>query len=248
MIVLFTDFGLEGPYVGQMKAVLAARMVRCPVIDLCHDAPACRPDLAAYLLAAYHRVFPPGSIFVAVVDPGVGGTRDALLLKTREQCFIGPDNGLLAVTANHATQDGDPVVWKKITWQPNRLSSSFHGRDLFAPVAAKIANGDFPETQKATKPVGQDLPGDAAIILYQDHFGNLITGLRARHVTAGSRIQIGDDCLTQATTFSDVPVGESFWYENSNGLIELATHNGCAAGVLKSGIGDCVRILEPENN
>ncbi len=244
MIILFTDFGLDGPYVGQMKAVLAAQGVQQPVIDLCHDAPACRPDLAAYLLAAYRPVFPAESIFVAVVDPGVGGPRDAVLLKTGGHVFIGPDNGLLAVVASQATQNSEPVAWQKITWRPERLSRSFHGRDLFAPAAAIIARGDALETEKMLKPLGQDWPSDIPVIIYQDHFGNLITGLRAGSIKANSRIRVGRHCLGRAATFSDVSLGESFWYENANGLVELATRSGRAADVLAQGVGDSVLILD----
>ena len=138
MIVLFTDFGPGGPYTGQMKAVLAREAPGIPVIDLADDLPACDPEPAAYLLAAFARAFPPGAVFVCVVDPGVGSDRAPVALSTDERWYVGPDNGLLAIAARRA----DDARWFTIDWRPLSLSPSFHGRDLFAPVAARIARGE----------------------------------------------------------------------------------------------------------
>ncbi|MDH3597421.1 MAG: SAM-dependent chlorinase/fluorinase, partial [Rhodospirillales bacterium] len=140
MIVLFTDFGLDGPYVGQMKAVLHAEAPGVPLIDLMADAPAFDARAAAYLLAAYAPAFPAGCVFLAVVDPGVGGPRLPLAVEADARWFVGPDNGLLAPTARRAEA---ARTWQ-VTWRPDRLSASFHGRDLFAPVAARLALGEEP--------------------------------------------------------------------------------------------------------
>ena len=136
MIVLFTDFGLAGPYTGQMKAVLARDAPGQPVIDLFADAPSRNPRAAAYLLAAYAAWFPAGTVFLAVVDPGVGGIRAPLIVSADGCCYVGPDNGLFELVLRRARE---AQVWE-ITWQPAALSASFHGRDLFAPVAAKLAS------------------------------------------------------------------------------------------------------------
>ena len=104
MIALFTDFGLEGPYIGQVKAVLAREAPGVTVIDLFADAPAERPDLAAYLLAAHAAWFAPDTVFLAVVDPGVGGARDAVALEADGRWFVGPENGLLALLARRAAR------------------------------------------------------------------------------------------------------------------------------------------------
>ena len=145
MIVLFTDFGLAGPYVGQMRAVLHARAPDAPVVNLFADAPRFEPKLAAYLLAAYVEEFPAGTVFLAVVDPGVGGARAPAIVEADGRWFVGPENGLFAILARRA----DAFRWWRITWTPARLSASFHGRDLFAPVAAMLASGEPPpgETQ-----------------------------------------------------------------------------------------------------
>ena len=132
MIVLCTDFGLEGPYTGQVKAVLARAAPAVPVIDLFADLPPFRPQAAAYLLAAYGLVLVAGDVIVAVVDPGVGGARAALALEADGRWYVGPDNGIfeLVLRRAHAARS-----WR-IDWRPTALSATFHGRDLFAPVAA----------------------------------------------------------------------------------------------------------------
>ena len=134
MIVLFTDFGPGGPYTGQTKAVLAQEAPGVPVIDLADDLAPYAPEPAAYLLAALAAAFPPGAVFVCVVDPGVGSERAPLALGAGGRWFVGPDNGLLAIVARRA---GD-ARWFAIAWRPESLSASFHGRDLFAPVAAHV--------------------------------------------------------------------------------------------------------------
>src|SRR6516225_9558286 len=131
MIVLFTDFGLHGPYTGQMKAVLHQMAPNIPVIDLFSDAPVGNPKASAYLLASYAAWFSAGAVFLCVVDPGVGGARPAIILEADGRWYVGPGNGLFELVQRRARQARS---WD-ITWKPERLSASFHGRDLFAPVA-----------------------------------------------------------------------------------------------------------------
>jgi hypothetical protein len=124
MIVLFTDFGLHGPYTGQMKAVLQQMAPGIPAIDLFADAPAGNPKASAYLLAVYAEWFPTGAVFLCVVDPGVGGTRPSIILEADGRWFVGPGNGLFELVQRRATQTRS---WD-IDWKPERLSASFHGR------------------------------------------------------------------------------------------------------------------------
>src|SRR6516165_12683945 len=131
MIVLFTDFGLHGPYTGQMKAVLHQTAPGALVIDHFADAPVGNPKASAYLLAVYASWFPPGTVFLCVVDPGVGGARPAIILEADDRWYVGPGNGLFELVQRRAAKARS---WE-ITWKPERLSASFHGRDLFAPVA-----------------------------------------------------------------------------------------------------------------
>jgi S-adenosylmethionine hydrolase len=144
-IVLFTDFGSGDLYAGQVKAVLQRLAPGMPVIDLLHDAPAFNVRASAHLLAAMIGCFAEESVFLTVVDPGVGGARSALVVYADERWYVGPDNGLLSVVGARAVK-GD--CWR-IVWRPQQLSESFHGRDLFAPVAATLA-------------VQRSLPGDCS--------------------------------------------------------------------------------------
>ena len=240
MIVLFTDFGPGGPYTGQMKAVLAREAPGIPVIDLADDLPACDPEPAAYLLTAFARAFPPGAVFVCVVDPGVGSDRAPVALSADERWYVGPDNGLLAITARHARD----ARWFTIDWRPPSLSASFHGRDLFAPVAARIARGEaVPGTPlDGDAVVGIDWPADRAAIVYVDPYGNAMTGLRAAHLPTDATIVASARRLGRLRTFSDAAPGAAFWYENANGLAEIAVNRGRADRLLGLQVGTPVRI------
>ncbi len=239
MIVLFTDFGLGGPYTGQMKAVLHHHAPGVAVVDLFADAPAENPQAAAYLLAAYAAGFPAETVFLAVVDPGVGGTREALAIEADERWFVGPDNGLFEIVRRRALV---AQAWT-VEWRPPVLSASFHGRDLFAPVAARLALGEAPPGRLRDNHEGRlpTWPDDLSEVVYLDHYGNAMTGLRASIlpetavlVTAGRRIRRG-------RTFGDVAPGEVLWYENSNGLAEIAVNQG-RADALGLGIGSLVQV------
>jgi S-adenosylmethionine hydrolase len=237
MIVLFTDFGLSGPYVGQMKAVLYRNAPGVAVVDLFADAPVHNIRANAYLLAAYSEEFEAGSVFLSVVDPGVGSEqRQAVAVRCDGKWFVGPDNGLFDLLVRRATS---AEIWQ-IAWRPDSLSHSFHGRDLFAPVAAMLSQGDL----SVLKPTEfQQLrlsqwPDELAEIIYIDHFGNLITGLRAAAVAADRGLQYRGHPLPRVSTFADVPLGQPLCYENSNGLLEIALNQGRADDYFNAAIGD----------
>ncbi|MDE0201717.1 MAG: SAM-dependent chlorinase/fluorinase [Rhodospirillaceae bacterium] len=240
MIVLFTDFGPGGPYTGQMKAVLAREAPEIPVIDLADDLPACDPEPAAYLLAAFAPAYPPGAVFVCVVDPGVGSDRRPVALSADGRRYVGPDNGLLAIVARCA----DDARWFTIDWQPSSLSASFHGRDLFAPVAARIARGeDVPGAPlDGAAAVGADWPADRTAIVYIDPYGNAMTGLRANRLPQDATLAAGARRFARLRTFSDAAPGAAFWYENANGLAEIAVNRGRADRLLGLQVGTPVRI------
>lgn len=243
MIVLFTDFGLVDPYVGQMHAVLAQEAPGVPVIDLFHAVPAFNIRAGAYLLPAYARDFPPGTVFVGVVDPGVGGERRPVMLKADDRWYVGPDNGLFEMLRRRARGHECHVI----RWRPPRMSASFHGRDLFAPVAARLARGEMPEAVPAelTPPVGAPWPDELAEIVHIDHYGNAITGLRAASLPAARVIGAGGEVLKYARVFSEVPPGAAFWYENANGLVEIAVNGGNAAAQLGLRPGDPLTLIPP---
>jgi len=240
MIVLFTDFGLAGPYVGQMKAVLHNDAPQHPVVDLMADAPRFDPKASAYLLAAYASGFACGSVFLCVVDPGVGGARAPLAIEADGRWYVGPDNGLLALVARRAAA---VRAWH-LTWRPERLSASFHGRDLFAPVAARLAAGQAPpgEAIEPAALAGSDWPDDLAEIVYLDSYGNAMTGLRASGLAPQSRLRVAGHRLSPSRTFSDVAPGQAFWYENANGLAEVAVNQGSAVAALGLAVGQTVAV------
>lgn len=241
MIVLFTDFGLEGPYLGQMRAVLHRDAPGVPVVDLFADAPTFDPKASAYLLAAYAGAFPEGSTFLCVVDPGVGSAREALVVRAAGRWYVGPDNGLMAVVAR---LDPKAQAWR-IDWQPAQLSASFHGRDLFAPVAARLARGEPPPGQLCAIAdlIGEDWPDELACVVYVDRYGNAMTGLRAARLDPSTALLAAGRRLPRVRTFSDVAPGEAFWYENANGLAEIAVNRGRAAETLGLEVGDPVDVL-----
>ena len=249
MIVLITDFTLAGPYTGQVKAVLSRLSPDTPVIDLFSDLPPFAPQLGAYLIRAYAEEFPAGTVFLCVVDPGVGGNRAAGILKAGGRWFVGPGNGLFEPLIRRS-DSGDPPRWYDIGHDidrlPQRLSATFHGRDLFAPVAAGLARGDGPDGPQTPIDCSRrpDWPDDLARIVYFDRFGNALTGIRAAVVAENAVISAGERELTRAKIFSDVPPGEIIWYENSNGLAEIAVNRGSARKILGLELGDAV-VIEP---
>ncbi|MCA1409409.1 SAM-dependent chlorinase/fluorinase [Ensifer sp. IC3342] len=238
MIVLFTDFGLSGPYTGQMKAVLHREAPGIPVIDLFADAPAANPAASAYLLAAYAVWFPADTIFLCVVDPGVGGERPAMIVEADGRWYVGPGNGLFELVQLRA---GETKSWE-IDWRPERLSASFHGRDLFAPVAAMLARGEPPPGQPRDLGRRPDWPDELGEIVYLDHYGNAMTGLRAAMLPPDAKLAVAGRMLERARTFSDRLPGSAFWYENSNGLAEIALNRGRADRELGLSIGSPVEI------
>ncbi|HTV88254.1 MAG TPA: SAM-dependent chlorinase/fluorinase [Stellaceae bacterium] len=236
--MLFTDFGVAGPYTGQMCAVLQQMAPGVPVVSLFADAPTSAPKPAAYLLAAYAGWFPAGSVFLCVVDPGVGGARRGLVVEAAGRLYVGPDNGLFELVLRRAAA---PRCWE-ITWRPPMLSASFHGRDLFAPVAARLACHEPPTAigHVVAPPAFADWPDDLPEIVYVDHYGNAMTGLRDGCLAQSARLIVKERIVDHATVFSAVPAGTPFWYVNSNGLVEIAVNRGRADRLLGIGIGSTI--------
>ena len=238
MILLFTDFGVRDPYVGQVKARLAEHAPGQQVVDLLHEVPDFNPHAGAHLLAAFALGFPPGSVFLAVVDPGVGTPRDAVVAFAGGHWFVGPDNGLLSVVA---ARNADTRLWR-ITWQSADLSATFHGRDLFAPIAADIARGEFPadKLSPTDKLKVEFDPGDLPRVIYIDHYGNAWTGVRG--VLKDARVSAAGQQFRHSESFGFVGKGEGFWFINSVGLLELAINRGSAATVFGLKVGDPVQV------
>lgn len=239
-IALVTDFG-AGIYAGQVRGRLSGLIPAMQVIDLAHDLPPFRPDLAAYLLPALARDMPRGTLYLCVVDPGVGGDRAGLAMESGGDWFVGPDNGLLSQVLARATRS----AVHRIDWRPGaKLSATFHGRDWFAAVASHLALGDLGGLAEVARGeiVGHDWPQDLPAVVYTDGYGNLMCGLRAAHIPRTARLSAGGRTLSWARTFGDVPPGEAFWYENALGLVELAVNQGRADRALGLCPGDAVLV------
>lgn len=252
-VFLLTDFGLQDTYVGQMKAVLLARAPGCLPVDLTHAIPP--QDVAAgrRKLAEAMPYLPPGSVVLAVVDPGVGTLRRPLAVRAGELSAIGPDNGLLTPLL---TQEGssvraiDPEAVDAVT-----LSSTFHGRDLFAPAAAMLAAGaplgalGSPVADPMLLP-GDPLPertrdGWCGQVISVDHFGNLLTNLAPHHVAGARRLELrGGRTVAIVGTYGDVAKGDLAALIGSNGKLELARNGGSAADLTGMKIGDPVWITD----
>lgn len=239
MLVLFTDYGWTDPYVGQVKAVLARLAPGVPIIDLMHDVPAFNAHAGAQLLDALVAPFPPGSVVLAVVDPGVGTPRKTLVADADGRWYVGPDNGLISIVAARAAT----AHYWRIHWRPERLSDTFHGRDLFAPVAAALARGPFPADMltPVDAPTVQFDPSDLPRIIHIDHYGNAWTGIRGG-LLQGATLAVKGRPLPHHRVFAEAPKGEAFWYVNAAGLVEIAANRASAADLLGLKVGDPVSV------
>lgn len=249
-VAFITDFGLVDGYVFEMHAVLLSICPEAYILDISHDISPGDIRSAAYLVGRAATRLPHSSIFVAVVDPGVGSERQAVLIKCFDSFFIGPDNGIFSRVINRQTS----CEVRLLDWQDTGLSgrsSTFHGRDLFTPVAARLAAGcNFSEIGKPgilkdTFPAEEPRRcenGWIGEIVYVDRFGNLITNL-PNELTG--RMEVGGKGDIE---FTDHYRGQArvniFWLHGSDGNIEIARNCGSAAEALDVGIGSIVKLFE----
>jgi len=243
MIVLITDFGSRDPYLGQMQAVIKKVAPETPCITLFPELPAYAIQASAYLLAAYIHEFPAGTVFLCVVDPGVGTERTPVVVKLEDRWFVGPDNGLFDVLK---ARTGSFQQWR-ITFQPDECSESFHGRDIFAPVAASLAKGEYvPGEPMTTEEFSQSQwPDDLLQIVYSDHYGNAITGLRGMRVSTADRFEVAGRELVYARTFGAVDIGRAFWHINANGLVEFSMNQANLVNEFQADVGDGFTWIQP---
>ena len=241
MIVAFTDFGFDGPYLGQVRIEVLRRAPGVPFVDLIADAPKCDPRSAAYLLAALVPRLPKEVIVLGVVDPGVGTDRNPIVARAGDRWFVGPDNGLFDGVVH---PDPDARTWR-IAWRPLDLSASFHGRDLFAPVAARLAVGESIESSwlQPVELTRRQWPLDLSEVIYVDHYGNCLTGIRGANVSDQDELTVGDHRLSRAEIFGAVDPGHAFWYRNSLGLVEIAVNLGSAARQLSLAVGSPLNVV-----
>nr|PZN90793.1 MAG: hypothetical protein DIU52_06120 [bacterium] len=259
-ITLLTDFGTADGYVAAMKGVIAARAPGVVVDDASHDVPPGDVAAAAWTLSRYWNLYPPGTVHVVVVDPGVGSERRALAAEVDGRLFVAPDNGVLTWVLAEA---GDAAV---VAIEAARLfrtpvSATFHGRDVFAPVAAELARragagpSRFREVladlgPEVADPVRLPLPRPhrgpdhiAGEVIHVDRFGNLITNVPGEWLAPGARIRVaGGSAAPLVRTYADVAPGALAALVGSAGMLEVSVRDGSAAERLGVGRGASVRV------
>ena len=258
-ISLLTDFGHRDPYVGVMKGVIACRCPGAQVIDLCHEVEPQNVAQAGYLLHTSYGYFPTGTVHVAVVDPGVGGQRCIVCARLAGHTFLAPDNGLLWPLVENAEPEALVHVTNADYFLPE-VSRTFHGRDVFAPVAAALASGvaieELGPAIDCIAPLPAPGPREPAqgeitgVVVDVDRFGNLVTNLeerwlRPRVADLGSAtIRVADAAVDGVSeTYSNVSAGELLALFGSTGRLEISVCLGNAAERLGVGLGSVVTIV-----
>jgi S-adenosylmethionine hydrolase len=258
IITLLTDFGLQDGYPGVMKGVIWNIIPDVHIVDLSHDISPQDIMRAALLLGRSAVYFPIGTIHLAVVDPGVGTTRRAIAAQLRDHFFVGPDNGLLTLLLDKAQGDHQQVelvhLDKPEFWLPS-VSKTFHGRDIFAPVAAHLAAG-IPIEQLGTPihdPIRLDIPipvctsnGWLGQVIYIDHFGNLATNITASDLGSSEVMMAtvkGARITGLAQAFGDSLTGSLIALIDSFASLSISVVNGSAANTLHAHVGDPVEVL-----
>jgi len=242
IVTLLTDFGTADSYVAEMKAILLSRDPAVIIVDVSHSIALGDVRSAAYLLGRSWHHFPPGTTHLCVVDPGVGTSRRALAVAAADHFFVGPDNGVLTP----ALDAEEPVEIVALS-VPMGAAPTFHGRDLFAPAAARIAEGESLEYlgESAIKPVRIEFPkvsrkGNTVRgeVIYVDRFGTLVTNIDGSLLGSARSVCLpGTVVIPLARTFGDVTSGDAVAFLGSGGAVEIAVRDGRADTVLGLGIG-----------
>jgi S-adenosyl-L-methionine hydrolase (adenosine-forming) len=258
VITITTDFGHQGPFVGVMKGVILSRFATARIVDLTHEIVVHWPAEAGFWLVRAFRYFPAGTVHIAVVDPGVGTSRDIIAVTAGGHWFLAPDNGLLAPIV--ARQRDAAVVkltaGRLTTFGIHSPSATFHGRDIFAPIAAELAAGncvpaDLGERVTSVVPAWVDEPNVdpgavTGVVITVDHFGNLITNIDAELIAPlrNPRVHAGNHIFPLLRTYGDTQPGQYLALVNSFGVIEIARAEQSAADGLGLGRGAPVSVRE----
>lgn len=251
-IVLLTDFGQADPFVGVMKGVVLSRLPDARIVDLTHGVPARDVRRAAFVLMDSAAYFPDGALFVCVVDPGVGSSRPILWARGARHCFLAPDNGLLSwVERREPLKELRRVADDRLFLKP--VSSTFHGRDVFAPVAAALAGGLAPAKLGPRVRTMRRLPfpaprrkgrGVRGEILLFDRFGNALTNLSTRDLPRGARLKHGSaDLGPLRTHYAAAEPGAPVAVLGSSGFVELSLRDGDYARQRGARVGDLVEAV-----
>ena len=257
IISLLTDFGTQDGFVGILKGVILGINPSVSIVDLSHEVQPQDILMGALILRSAIAFFPPGTIHVAVVDPGVGSTRRPIIVETATALLVGPDNGLLSVAAPPESVQRVIHLTKSRYFLPH-VSHTFHGRDIFAPVAAHLSRGVFPEDfgpvgttmERLALPVVAHTPHQiTGSVIALDRFGNIVTNITAADLLPfpmeSLSVSIGPVQIHGlASTYASVPVGAVTALLNSWGMLEIAVRNGSAAQQLGVPRGSAVVITD----
>ncbi|MDD5093948.1 MAG: SAM-dependent chlorinase/fluorinase [Dehalococcoidia bacterium] len=251
IITLISDFGTRDAYVGAMKGVILGINPAARVIDITHEIEPQNISQAAYILNSVHHYFPEGTVHLVVVDPSVGSDRRAIILRTDKALFVAPDNGVLSYVSGDMIEAA--VITNSHFWL-KPVSATFHGRDIFAPVAAHLSLGnplyDFgagTSSLVVLPSLQPKIEGDGTIIgkvVHIDHFGNLITNMKQSDLPeAVLQIEVKGHVI-QGLSSSYAKGSELLALIESNGFLEIALQNGNAAALLAARVGDQVRVRQ----
>jgi S-adenosylmethionine hydrolase len=261
VITLTTDFGHKGPFVATMKGVMLTRFGAARIIDLSHETTVHFPAEAGFWLTRAYPYFPPGTVHVAVVDPGVGTERDIIAVDYDGHVFLAPDNGLLAALAERPLARVFRLdLSRSAALGIGSVSATFHGRDIFAPIGAALASGELsPEalgtltTTVVPSWVEEPLASGGRLggtVVAVDNFGNLITNISAEHMARfrRPRVRAGGRSFALHRTYGEVSPGEYLALINSFGMLELARAEQSAAEGLGLGRSAPVVVSEADTS
>ncbi|MCJ8278765.1 MAG: SAM-dependent chlorinase/fluorinase [Rivularia sp. ALOHA_DT_140] len=260
LITLLSDFGISDEYVAVIKGAIAKVNPISRVVDITHQIPPQNIAAARFCLMNAYPYFPQGTVHVAVVDPGVGGERRAIAVELTQGFLVAPDNGLLSGVLSQNYAIAAVELTNSEYWLTSQVSNTFHGRDIFAPVGAHLANGvslrklgqevnldsliklDLPECQKMDDSI-------AGCIQYIDHFGNLVTNIPQSDVEGNNwSVEIRGNIIQAQETYSDVKVGEMIALIGSHGWVEIAVNSGNARLELDVEIGSQIQVFGVAKN
>lgn len=252
IIALLTDFGTKDYFIGAMKGIILSINSEAKIIDITHEIEPQNIQSAGFVLASCYQNFPSKTIFISVVDPGVGSERRAILVETEKYYFIVPDNGLLSlVLANESDYRVFELTNPQFFNHP--VSNTFHGRDIFAPVAAWLSKGikpdefgneikDFVINNAPIPERISDIEIDGQII-HIDNFGNLITNLRKEHLSENFTVQVNGNNISKHQTFyAEAEINELFTIWGSADYLEIVGYQSSARDLLKVKSGDKVIV------
>jgi S-adenosylmethionine hydrolase len=261
VVTLLTDFGMKDPYVAEMKAAILTHSPQVRIVDISHEVPKFNIRAGAFILASAAPLFPDGTVHVAVVDPGVGTKRRPIIVETSRNFYVGPDNGVIMLAAS---KDGVKKVFgvEELPSTFPVVSNTFHGRDVFAPVAASLARGQSPESfgreirDYCIPPFAKPRTEAGMVlgeILYIDSFGNIVTSIPIELLKEALAVREGDQVKVAinetsavfrlCSAYGEVPAGTQLAIAGSENLLEISVNQGSAESRFGVKTGDKVSVL-----